>query len=172
MKRRNFIAILGSTTALTGCGLASNIITPIITPVIKDITISASVLNDAALIAKGLATALGVLTGLGIFTTIATDINNIQNAVALLTATMNESDAQNDVSNIETAINDIIDVAASLPLPPPFGIALQAASVLIPILEGAVGLVISTTSSAARMRSVLMMTPDDARAALTQIIGS
>ena len=172
MKRRNFIAILGSTTALTGCGLASNIITPIITPVIKDITISASVLNDAALIAKGLSMALAALTGLSFFSTIANDINDIQNAVALLQSTMNQTDAQNDVGNIETAINDILDVAASLPLPPPFGLALTAASSLLPIIEGAVGIIVSTTSRAAMARAQTPMTPDEARLALHQIIGN
>lgn len=171
MNRRHVLALLGTTT-LTGCGLASQVVAPIVNNVIPTVTIAASVLNDAALIAKGLATALSVLTGFSFFATIENDINDIQNAVALMSTVMTVPDAQSKVSIIETAVNDILEVAASLPLPPPFGLAIQAAAALVPILEGAVGLIISTSDRMSLARIQAPMTPDEARFAFHQIIGN
>ena len=64
------------------------------------------------------------------------------------------------VQQIETIINELVSVAATLPLPPPISMYIQMAALALPILEAIVGLVIppavvtNATSAAAKATAI------------------
>ena len=62
---------------------------------------------------------------------------------------------------------------AGLPLPPQIQLALQAASVLLPVIEAAVGLLLPAqpAAPAARLAAASALTPDQARALLIGVAG-
>jgi len=68
--------------------------------------------------------------------------------------------AQPVVSRVEADVNAVIAVLAGLPLPAPLPTVLEAASVLLPIIEAAVGMTTLVGITPATM------TPRQARAAL------
>jgi len=82
-------------------------------------------------------------------------------AQALSKAALSTTAAQPLVQKIETDVNAVVDAVASLPLPSSVSSVIQAASILLPIIEAAVNL--SVTTPAVKASS---MSPDEARAVL------
>lgn len=126
-------------------------------------------ISDAGLIASGLAGAVKQLVPEGISSNIVAKatavVTDIQEAVAAMASADSASSAQPLVTRIETDFNALVGVFAGLPLPPPLGTAIQAAAVLLPVIETAVGLIVSGVQASARSA----MTPVQARAALMRI---
>ena len=68
--------------------------------------------------------------------------------------------AQPLIQQIETLINELVSVAATMPLPPPISMYVQMAALALPILEAIVGLVIpppvvtNATAAAAKASAI------------------
>lgn len=150
------------------------------------------VATDVATIATGLQ---GSLTALGSNTLVAGPtlakfgnyVADLRSLAAELATAASGSAQQPLVQQVSADINAIIGVLATLPpgvIPPQVQLGLQAALVLLPVIETAVGLVVtpppavattvtapvSTPAGARRAgASAPITTPDQARAYLTQI---
>lgn len=116
----------------------------------------ATVAADANLIAgglKGVLAQLGPLNIPGLDTAIlgkaATAIAGIQTVAASLTGVTSTAAAQPLVQKIESYVNVVVSALASLPLPPPISTAIQAAAILLPIIEIAVGLAVPASAAKA-----------------------
>lgn len=152
--RRNFIVFGSSALVLAACQGQSTA------------TVVQGFVQDLGLIGSGLAGALpglvasGVVKG-GALGTIQSAVANISSIAASVSTSTSVGAGQSTLQQIESLLNTIVGAAAGLPLPPPFGPALVAASVLLPVLEGLIGMVsqLKTPQAAA-------MTPDQARAVL------
>ncbi|HQT38903.1 MAG TPA: hypothetical protein PK231_05715, partial [Acidocella sp.] len=110
----------------------------------------AQYVTDANLVVQGLTSAEAVLpTVKGLtaaqVTQIDADIVLAQNASAGIAAAANAVGAQPSVKSLEAALNDIVAVAAGI-LPPPASVILQAAQVLLPVIEQAVGLAVPSSA--------------------------
>jgi hypothetical protein len=126
----------------------------------------ATVAADANTIAGGLK---GVLAQLGplnvpgltpsVISTVGVAVSEIQTVAASLSGVTSAAAAQPLVQKIETYLNTIVAALAGLPLPPPISTALQAAAILLPIIEAAVGLVVQQAAKAAPGA----ISPDQAR---------
>lgn len=157
MQRRHFLALAPS-VALGGCLTGPD-------------QAIATVANDAKLIASGLQ---GVLVQLGnlnvagltpaILATVGSAVTNLQAVADAIAGVATNAAAQPLVQKIETYVNTIVSALAVLPLPPPISTALQAAAILLPIIEAAVGMVLP--ASTARAAKGLALTPDQARLVL------
>lgn len=128
----------------------------------------AQVSSDATLIANGLAGALQNISALGIpgltadkVQTIGVAITSLKTVATSLAAATTQAQAQPLVTQIETDLNAIVGAVAGLPLPPQISMPLQAAAILLPVIETAVNLAVSqiTTPSA----TSAAITPDQAR---------
>lgn len=87
-------------------------------------------------------------------------IANLKTAAAAIAKTATAVAAQPVVQQVEGYVNTVVSVLGALPLPPPISTVLEAASVLLPIIEAAVGLL----TPAAKMKAApASMTPDQAR---------
>lgn len=160
MIRRSFLALsataLLSTTALTGCGTFD----------VSTIT------SDANIIAGGLAAVDVQMGNLGVvdpatMTKIGTALASIQDVAKALATASDKSTAQSLVGKLETYVNTFVNVAAGLPfLPPSITLALQAASILLPVIEVAVGLVLPSAAQYSSLPKSTGMTPDQARLVL------
>lgn len=127
--------------------------------------VTAQVLTDINLEASGLANALPLLTAAkGISAAIVSKaqaiIARIQVAAASMTATVTSAQAQATVTQIETDVNAVVALLAGMPLPPAISGVLQAAVVLLPLIEAGVGLAVPvgatpSAMSAAQARMVL-----------------
>lgn len=123
----------------------------------------AQVANDVNVIAAGLQgvlTQLGPMTGINSDTLIkvSTAIAGIQSIAKSISQVSDVASAQPLVQQLETYLNTIVSVLAAVPfLPPPVTMALQAASILLPVIETLLGMFVS----AKPMLST--MTPDQAR---------
>lgn len=152
MLRRSFI-ISSSALGLAACQTVD-----------KNVAIVAA---DAKIITNGLAGILPQLgaLGIGIPAEVATALASLQSVADSLGAATTVASAQPLVQKIETYVNTIVGALAAIPLiPPPISLVLQAASILLPVLETAVGLVINSFGASAKMRaSARGMSADQAR---------
>lgn len=89
-------------------------------------------------------------------------IADIQSAAAAISSASSASAALPSVQQLEQDVNAVVSVLAGLPLPPPVGPALQAASILLPVIEAAVGIVVPQAPEPG--------TVDQARGVLQQVI--
>lgn len=148
MLRRAFLVAvpLGACSTITDSGVGK---------IAQDVNILATGLN-------GVLTQLGNISILGltpaIMSTVGSAIASIQAlAVSISTATSTAA-AQPLVQKIETYVNTVVSALAVLPLPPAIALALQAASILLPIIETAVGLLVTAKPMLGNA-----MNPDEAR---------
>lgn len=130
--------------------------------------------NTIALGLKGVLAQLGTLNIPGLTTsvmaTVGTAISSLQSVAAAIAGTTTTAAAQPLVQKIESYVNTVVGALALLPLPPPISTALEAAAILLPLIETAVGL---ATNSVMRPRGVMPgMTPDQARLILAGIAQS
>jgi hypothetical protein len=130
-------------------------------------TIAAQAASDIGLIGSGLSGALSGLSASGTVSSsavsqIAGYINAIEAIAATVTTATSATAGQTAVQQIETLLNSLVSAASGLPLPAPFSTALSAASVLLPVVEVAVGLVTTATAGA-----MVPMTPAQARLILS-----
>lgn len=89
------------------------------------------------------------------------DIQAIAASLAIATTT---SAALPSVQQLEADLNAIVAALAGLPLPPAIGLALQAAAILLPVIETSVGLVATPPPPAiAAKLKAQPMTTDQAR---------
>ena len=151
-------AVLGATVfapvALAGCATLSG----------NPNQIAAQVLNDANLIASGLANALPGLQAskvvpAPVMAQAQALVGKIQASAASMSATISKNSAQPIVTQIEQDVNSFAALLAGLPLPPPYAQVVQAAVVLLPVIEIGVGLAVPAGASHA-------MTPAEARLVL------
>lgn len=135
-------------------------------------------LQDAASDVKTIAAAfqailpaLGSVAGLSTtaVATVGAYISDLQNVATSVAGATTNAAAQTGVQQVETDINGIVAALAVLPvIPPPFSIALQAAAVLLPVIEAAIGMLIPptpapVTTSVARLRAAPPMSAAEAR---------
>jgi hypothetical protein len=75
------------------------------------------------------------------------------------------------VQQAMTVFNGLVSAAGAL-APPPYGTFLQIAAVLLPLAENGIEALVGATASGTKLMLVkpTAMTPDEARAAMTQII--
>ena len=132
----------------------------------------ATVASDAKLIANGLAGALSQLGSLGIpgltpaiVAQVGTAIAGITSVADALAGVSTQAEAQPLVAKIETYLNAVVGALAMLPLPPAIALPLQAATILLPIIEALVGMVFRAPPQAAgaARRAAPPLTPDEAR---------
>lgn len=150
MQRRHLIWL----SALAGCT---------VTPTE---TVLSAAINDVEAIAVGF---LGVLPQMGtiiglsatVIAEIGAAVGNLQTLAAQIKLVTGTFAAQPIVQQVETEVNAVITMLAGLPLPPPVQIALQAASILLPLIESAVNLAVLPTVTARAERGRL--TPEQAR---------
>jgi hypothetical protein len=115
----------------------------------------AAVAADANTIARGLK---GVLAQLGtlsvpgltpsVISSVGVAVSEIQAIATSLAGVTSTAAAQPLVQKIETYLNTIVTALAALPLPAPIATALQAATILLPIIEVTVGLVVPPSAAA------------------------
>ena len=114
--------------------------------------------QDAALLATGLAPVIPQLTGFVSASTLATAqtaLATLKGAATQLAGIPTTSGAVPVVQQIEQAVNAILGIAAPLLAATPAGPILTAASVLLPVIEAAVGMIVPPAAS--------NMSPDQAR---------
>jgi len=112
--------------------------------------------SDVKLIASGLAGALpslGTAANIPAATValIGQTIANIQTVADGVAAAASNIDAQPLVQQLEQLLNGAVGALAGLALPAPFGPALTAAVVLLPVIEALVGIVIGPKAAAMAM---------------------
>jgi hypothetical protein len=137
----------------------------------------ATAASDVATIAAALPavlTQLGTLSIPGltpaIVATVGVAVSGIQTVASALSGAATAAAAQPLVAKVETYVNGIVTALAGLPLPPPISTALTAASILLPVIEAAIGLVTTPAPAAARMAaSAPSMSPAQARLILKGI---
>lgn len=126
------------------------------------------VITDIGLVAGGLAGALPGLVTAGLpaasIASVTGLVNQIQSAADAVSASLTTTAAAPIVTQI---VGVLAQIAATVgpALPAPFGTALAAAQILLPVIAAAVGLVSSAPSTAA-----VSMTHAEARAALASMI--
>lgn len=138
--------------------------------------IAATVAIDASTIATGLQGALANISTLNISGLTADKLQTVglalaglkSVATALALATTN-AQAQPLVQQMETDLNAIVGALAALPLPPQISVALQAAAILLPVIEAAIGMVLPPPTAPATSAA---MTPDQARLILQGLAGA
>ena len=150
--------LLGATVfapvALAGCATLTG----------KPNQIAAQVLSDVNLVASGLANALPGLQASNVVPAAVMAkaqalVGKIQASAASMSATISKNAAQPIVTQIEQDVNAFAALLAGLPLPPPYAQIVQAAVVLLPVIEIGVGLAVPAGASHA-------MTPAEARLVL------
>jgi hypothetical protein len=153
-------ALLAVTTGLAACTAAQ----------VNNALVQAG--TDAKLIGNGLLSVLPQLATVAGITpatlaAVQAAVTGIQTAATAIAAASSASAALPAVQSLEADFNAIIGALASVPLiPPPISTALQAASILLPIIEAAVGLVLPAQAVAPHAMATApasMNTPDSAR---------
>lgn len=133
----------------------------------NDIQLAAQDAETIALALKNSVNQLLALNLQGLTSAVAGEINagldQITAAASALSVAVAVPAAQNAVQSIETGLNSIVDSVAAIPLPPAIRTVFQAAAVLLPTLEAAVGLAASQISQPA---TAAALTPDQALAVL------
>ncbi len=127
----------------------------------------AQIISDVSLIANGIGSILPQLSSLVGLSDAAR--STIQDAIAGIKLVADQvkgiastADGQPLIQRLETYLNAIVSALAMLPLPPQISVILQAATVLLPIIETLVGLLIKPSAS----RFGSSMSPDAARLVL------
>ena len=162
LSRRQFFAVSGVSGAallLAGCDLNG--------------ALSAAA-TDAQTIAAGLSGAMASLSSLNIPGLTPATVTKVQTAIAAivtvsksLSGATSTNSAQPLVQQLEGDVNAVVDALAGLSLPAEISLPLQAAAVLLPVIESAVGLAVSQISSATSAKAKASpMTADQARALL------
>ena len=130
--------------------------------------VASTVASDASLIATGLQGALANIGNLNIsgltadrIQTIGLALAGLKTVATSLAMATTSAQAQPLVQQLETDLNAIVGALATLPLPPQISVALQAAAILLPVIEAAIGMVIPTPAPTAPAPQ--HMTPDQAR---------
>lgn len=98
--------------------------------------------------------------------TINADVTDLVQVSGEIAKVAGDNQAQPLVQRVEGDVNGIVGVLAGLPLPAPISTALEAAGVLLPVIEAAVGLVVTPPTATALYAAHSHMTPDQARAVL------
>ncbi len=134
-------------------------------------SISAQAATDINLIGSGLASSLPALAQSGLVSgsalvTVQSDVAKVASIASAVSSATSQSTGQNAVQQIETLVNGVVSTLAGLSLPAPFGPALNAAEVLLPVVEVAVGLVTANLTAAMAPNA---MTPDQARLVLAAV---
>lgn len=119
---------------------------------------------DVGDIASGLAAIvpqLGSVTGLSAANqqTIETAVDDLQSAATALQSASSITAAQPLVERVEADVNAVVDALAGMSLPGTIGEVVDAAAVLLPVIETAVNLVAASTTPTA---SDVTMTPGQA----------
>lgn len=115
-----------------------------------------TIISDVQLIAGGVQSTVSTLAFLpGINPTMLTNVNTalgaLQTTLAALQTATTATAAQPLLQQIDAAINAIVGAVAGIPgLPFEVTLALDAASILLPIIEAAVNQVITPTPATAR----------------------
>jgi hypothetical protein len=127
----------------------------------------AQIVSDVSLIANGIGSILPQLSALAGLsdsarTTIQAAIAGIKLVADQIKGIASTADGQPLIQQLEGYLNAIISALAMLPLPPQISVILQAAMVLLPILEALVGLLMKPAAN----RFGSAMSPDAARLVL------
>lgn len=130
-------------------------------------TIAQQVVSDVGLIATGLQAALpGLTTTAGVSATAVSKVSGyvtqLQSLASSVTTSLTTTSAQPVIQQIISVVGEIAAVAGPA-LPPPWGTAILAAEVLLPVVASAVGIAMASTSAAAAAPA---MTPSMARTVL------
>lgn len=157
MLRRSFLL---SATALTGCASVAQTFDSKL----------AQVVSDVSLIARGIGQIVPQVmsftsltpTGVAAIQQAAADIAMVADQIKSVTSI---AAAQPWVQKLETYLNTIVTILAAMPLPPQISVALQAATVLLPVIEMLVGLLTNINPAAGRFQTGAM-SPDQARLVL------
>jgi hypothetical protein len=164
MNRRNFLVTGVSLIALVGCTAAQ------VTAALQQAAADAQSIGNGL---KAVLPQIGTLVGINPATValIGSAVADIQTAAAGIGAAASASAALPSVQQLEGDFNSIVSALAAVPLiPPPISTALQAASILLPPIESAVGLVVAPAAAAAphalATASPTVNTPAAARAFL------
>jgi hypothetical protein len=158
MHRRQFLLFI-SVSPLVACANFNNSL--------------ASVANDVALIAQGFTgvmPAIDSIPGIPIETigVVHSAIADLQLRADQIKETASTTEAQPLVQQVEGAFNAIVTALAQIPgLPPVVQIALQAATILLPVIEAAVHLIVSPRLNAQAAGAHL--STDQARALLRDL---
>lgn len=126
--------------------------------------------QDAATIAAGLKGSLTSLAALNIqgltpdkLQAVGLAVAGIQTVATALSMASSSSQARPLVQQLEADLNAVVDTLAGLPLPPQISLPLQAAAILLPVIETAVGMAVTQLNPPA---AAVAMTADQARAIL------
>jgi hypothetical protein len=138
MTRRNLLR-LAATTALVAPLVAACTAQQIA-------TIAQNVVNDAGLVASGLSGILPTIAAItGISATTVSSITSIAqdiaSAASSITAAMSQAEAQGPVQTIEAGVDSFVQALGGISLPSAVSQVIQAAQVLLPAIETAVGIV-------------------------------
>ena len=129
----------------------------------------AQLLSDVQTLASGVAgilPTLGAVAGIPAATVsqVGGDIAELQQAAGTLSGVATTTAAQPVVQQIEGYVNAIVGIAAPLLAATPAGPILAAATVLLPVIEAAVGLVLPPSAPPAAVAAAAsQMTPAQAR---------
>jgi len=162
--RRSFLGVAASISAaamLTACAALNPNNTPQ-----QNLSL---VVSDVSAIAAAFGKALPQIQALNLNADVRTmidasvaDLQAVAKAVSM--AASSTTAEQPLIQKIETDVNAIINGLAGVPLPIPLSSIIQAATVLLPIIEAAVNLAVSAPAKARAM--AVPMSPDEARAIL------
>jgi hypothetical protein len=139
-----------------------------------------NVISDVNILANGLRGMIPQLTALNlpgltsnVMGTVDAAIAGIQSVAAAVSAVTTTAAAQPLIQKIETYLNTIVGALAPLALllPPPIGLIVTAATILLPVIEIAVGLLVNNVKTmpvaASRQGAArVTMTADQARIVL------
>lgn len=164
---RRQLFVIGASLTVTACTNTSGT-----TSSIPIATVSAQVASDVGLIATGLTNALPGLQASGAVspsavTKVSQAVGQIQTLANAVTTGTPIAQGQSTLQQIETLLNTIVSALAGMSLPAPFGPALSAASVLLPVAEIGVGIAVSAVNNNAP--GAAAMTPAQARVILASI---
>jgi hypothetical protein len=146
VKRRCLLASTGGllVAAFTGCAGSSDV--------------PGTVASDAGLIASGLAGAFKNISAVpGSVAAVLADLASVAQALADADTI---ASAQPLVQRVETDVNALVAAVGALPLPANAALAIQAAQVLVVVIESAVNLVVTASIASGTI------TPEEARPVL------
>jgi len=156
MNRRHFLSISAGSVALAGCSTIGINPSPL-DPVRSDVDLIVHAFN-------GLMSQLATVHGMTpeMMSTITIAVNDLQTIATQLKSVNTLNDAQPYIQRIESDINSIVSVLARLQqIPQSVSIIIQAANTLLPVIENAVGIVVSP--KVALRASAGRMTTEQAR---------
>jgi hypothetical protein len=160
MLRRNFLIATTAIVPITGCSTIAQTFDSKLSLLVSDVTLIANGVSS-------LLPTIGSIAGLSdtVKSTIQLAIDGIREVANQIKGVTSTAAGQPWIQKLETYLNAIVSALSMLPLPPQVSVILQAATVLLPILETIVGLLTNLTPATARVQSGAM-SPDAARAAL------